>query len=82
MVPGIGFDPLGVRLGWGKGYYDRFLGAADVRALKIGIAYEVQIAPWIAPRPHDVPMDFVITEDRVVDCGRIRELLKKRMAEE
>jgi len=77
IVPGVGFDWTGVRLGWGKGYYDSFLAAAAARAVKIGLAYEAQVLPLIEPGGHDVAMDKIITEERVIDCRKIRSSIKQ-----
>lgn len=60
IVPGIAFDLLGFRLGWGKGYYDRLL--VGVTVPKIGLAYNCQIVPRLPRRSYDIPMDIVITE--------------------
>jgi len=73
IVPGVGFDPYGVRLGWGKGYYDSFLAGASTAAVKIGLAYEAQMLPRMASSANDSLMDMVVTEDRVIDCRKIRE---------
>lgn len=73
IVPGVGFDWTGVRLGWGKGYYDRFLAQAG-RAVKIGLAFEAQVLPLIEPGTHDVAVDKIVTEERVIDCARLRGL--------
>lgn len=75
IVPGVGFDPWGVRMGWGRGFYDGFLAAAGPRAPKVGLAYEVQLLPRIPAGPLDVPMDMLVTEERTIDCRRIRETL-------
>ncbi|MCX6338854.1 MAG: 5-formyltetrahydrofolate cyclo-ligase [Candidatus Aureabacteria bacterium] len=77
IVPGVGFDWTGVRLGWGKGYYDSFLAAADARAVKIGLAYEAQLLPLIQPRSRDVAMDKIVTEERVIDCRKMRSYIKQ-----
>ncbi len=66
IVPGIGFDASGNRLGRGKGYYDRYLAMTD--ALKIGLAYDFQIADRIPSEDNDIPVDIIITESRVVRC--------------
>jgi len=71
IVPGVGFDWTGVRLGWGKGCYDRFLTQAN-RAVKIGLAYEAQVLPLIKPGDHDVAVDKIVTEERVIDCSKLR----------
>ena len=72
VVPGVGFDWTGVRLGWGMGYYDDFLAEESPRAVKLALAYEVQLVPRIAPRSHDVLMDKIITDVCVIDCRSIR----------
>jgi 5-formyltetrahydrofolate cyclo-ligase len=60
LVPGLGFDFKGARLGRGKGYYDRYLQKKDV--IKIGIAWSEQILTKIPVEQHDAQMDFIITE--------------------
>ena len=64
IVPGVVFDLQLCRIGFGAGYYDRFL--KDNRAVKIGICYENQLVDRIEADPHDVRMDFVVTERRVL----------------
>jgi 5-formyltetrahydrofolate cyclo-ligase len=61
LVPLVGFDERGYRLGYGTGYYDRTLAAAP-GPLTIGIGYEMTNLPSIHPQPHDIPMDLVVTE--------------------
>jgi 5-formyltetrahydrofolate cyclo-ligase len=64
IIPGLGFDERGVRLGRGAGCFDRtlprFAGAA-----RIGLAYEFQILPFLPEAPWDVRMDTVVTDARV-----------------
>ncbi len=72
IVPGVGFDWSGIRLGWGKGYYDAFLARDAAHAMKIGLAYEAQLLPLIRPGDSDVSMDKIVTEERVIDCRKIR----------
>ena len=66
FVPGVAFDPKGNRLGFGKGYYDRFLPRTE--GIKIALAYDFQIVSALQQQQWDVPMDFIITETRVIDC--------------
>ena len=66
LVPGLAFDPAGRRLGYGLGCYDRAFSDAAPGALKVGLAFELQILESVPADPHDVPMDFVVTEDRVI----------------
>lgn len=61
LVPGLGFDEKGNRIGYGKGFYDRYFSRfPDCR--KIGIAYDIQIIKKIPINSHDIPMDMIITE--------------------
>lgn len=66
IVPGVAFDLSGRRLGFGKGYYDRFLAALGGSAVKVGLAYDLQLVPEVPAGPDDVPVDIVVTESRVV----------------
>lgn len=66
IVPGIAFDESGNRLGQGGGWYDRVLAEAP-HALKIGVAFECQMAPQLPRESHDVEMDLIVTEKRCVD---------------
>lgn len=60
VVPAVAYDRRGNRLGRGKGFYDRLL--AEARATKIGVGYEFQLVDDLPAEPHDVPMDYVITQ--------------------
>jgi 5-formyltetrahydrofolate cyclo-ligase len=66
LVPGLAFDPAGRRLGYGLGCYDRAFADAAPGTLKVGLAFELQILESVPADPHDVPMDIVVTEDRVI----------------
>lgn len=65
FVPGIAFDRKGNRIGFGGGYYDRYL--PKTRALRIALAFEMQIVEEILALEHDQKMDLLITEDRIYD---------------
>ena len=69
IVPGAAFDIHGKRLGLGGGYYDRFLKLAE-NAKKISLAFDFQILENIPTEPHDLPVDFIITEKREL-CTKI-----------
>jgi len=62
LAPLVGFDAANYRLGYGKGYFDRTLAALDPRPLAIGIGFELAFVASVLPRPHDIPMDFILTE--------------------
>jgi 5-formyltetrahydrofolate cyclo-ligase len=72
LVPGTAFDKNGARMGQGKGYYDRLLGAARPGCPLVALAYDCQIFEDIPVAPHDVFMDLVVTETRVLE-GRGRK---------
>ena len=65
VVPGVAFDATGGRLGHGRGYYDRLLKHARPETALVGLAFECQIFAEIPVGPHDVSMDWVITEEHV-----------------
>lgn len=65
MVPGVGFDSRGARMGHGKGYYDKLLEHARKDTPLVALAFECQMFEDIPVAEHDVFMDMVITEDKV-----------------
>ncbi|MCF3631137.1 5-formyltetrahydrofolate cyclo-ligase [Thalassospiraceae bacterium LMO-SO8] len=65
LIPLLGFDDAGYRLGYGGGYYDRTLAAAAGKPLAIGVGYAVDRLATIHPQPHDIPMDAIVTEEGV-----------------
>lgn len=66
FVPGVAFDSKGNRLGYGAGYYDRFVLRLRPEVPLVALAFELQILPEIKPDPHDRPMNMVVTEDREI----------------
>jgi 5-formyltetrahydrofolate cyclo-ligase len=62
LVPLLGFDMDGYRLGYGGGYYDRTVAAMMPRPLLIGIGIEAGRIETICPQSHDIPMDAIVTE--------------------
>ena len=65
LMPPVGFDEQGYRLGYGGGYFDRTLAARAPQPLKIGVARELSRIPTIHPQAFDIPMDFVITPEGI-----------------
>ncbi len=65
LVPLLGFDQQGYRLGYGGGYYDRTLASFRQRPHAIGVGFEVGRLDSIHPFPHDIPMDAIVTEDGI-----------------
>ncbi len=66
IIPGIAFDERGGRIGYGTGFYDRFIPNLDITTRKVALAFECQIVPQIPMEPHDRYTDIIITEDRIV----------------
>ena len=67
IIPGVGFDINGCRIGHGIGYYDGLL-KNSTNALHIGLAFECQIVDRIPTEKHDIPVDMIITEERIIEC--------------
>jgi len=72
LIPGSVFDTGGGRLGYGGGYYDRFLTESAPRAVRVGVAFELQLVEQVPMEPHDQYMDVLVTEQKIYDCGRNR----------
>lgn len=69
VVPGVGFDLSGQRIGYGKGYYDRALHQSEGSGRLTAFCYEFQLVDLLEGEKHDVVMDRIITEHRVVNCS-------------
>jgi 5-formyltetrahydrofolate cyclo-ligase len=65
LVPAVAFDRRGYRVGYGGGYYDRFLLEVP-RAARIGAAFSCQIVADIPVDSHDVPADRIVTEQEII----------------
>ncbi len=63
LLPALAFDRRGFRLGFGGGYYDRFLASVDAPVLIIGLAYDFQITDALPVEPWDRPADIVLTPE-------------------
>lgn len=67
MVPGVGFDRQGGRMGNGQGYYDRLMDKVRTDCKLIALCYECQLFDQILTAPHDIYMDKVVTENSVYE---------------
>jgi 5-formyltetrahydrofolate cyclo-ligase len=65
FVPGIAFDVLGYRIGYGKGFYDRWLRNVPIHKI-IGLAYDFQITNKLPVEEYDMPVGTIITEKRII----------------
>ncbi|MFA6808136.1 MAG: 5-formyltetrahydrofolate cyclo-ligase [Eubacteriales bacterium] len=69
LVPGVVFDRAGGRIGFGRGYYDRFLPHMRENAVIIGLAFESQVVKNVEMEKHDCKMSLLITENGVIYAG-------------
>ena len=65
LVPGIAWDENGHRLGYGKGYYDRYL--ANLQTISVGLAYDFQILKHIPHGDNDFRVNLIVTEKHVIN---------------
>lgn len=70
LVPGVAFDLRGYRVGYGAGYYDRFLKNISPTVPKIALAFDLQIVENAYPDSHDFPVDYIITETIYEKCQK------------
>ncbi len=68
LLPGLSFDPLGGRIGYGKGYYDRSLQKRNKNAILVGVCYKFQLIDRLLATNGDIRMDKIITEDGIINC--------------
>jgi len=68
IVPGVGFDKKGNRIGHGMGYIDKLLEDSNY-AIHIGLAFELQIVDFMPIEKHDISVNKIITEKRIISCN-------------
>lgn len=69
IIPGLAFDQNGNRLGYGKGYYDRFL-ANNPHIKRIAVCFDFQLIDFLPTNKYDQMMDIIITEKRILEFKR------------
>ena len=69
ILPGIAFDASGNRIGFGRGYYDRFLKRVRNASI-VALAFDFQIVDTIPSTKSDVRVHKIITESRIIDCSK------------
>jgi 5-formyltetrahydrofolate cyclo-ligase len=77
LVPVVGWNATGQRLGRGGGFYDRLFAQLPTGITRVGLAYEFQEYPELPRDPWDVSLDYVITERRTVQCDAVAPSLQK-----
>ncbi len=68
ITPGLGFSAAGTRLGYGRGYYDRWF-AHHPEHPRVALAFEVQLCKELPAREHDLPVHWIVTEERAIRTG-------------
>ncbi len=68
LIPGVCFDRRGYRIGYGGGYYDRFLCNLRNNVAKIALAFDLQLVEKVPYDTHDIPVDHIITENDIINC--------------
>jgi len=68
IVPGVAFSLQGYRIGYGAGYYDRFFSGLEKNIPSIGLAFDLQIVDSFPFEPHDLKVDFILTETQILSC--------------
>ena len=68
LAPGLAFDRSGWRLGYGGGYFDRFL--KDFRGVSVGVVYRALLLKALPHGKHDIPVNWLVTENGLVKVGR------------
>lgn len=66
ILPGVVFDKNGGRVGYGGGYYDKYLQNLDKRIPKVAMCYDFQVIDSVPVEEHDIKADYIITEERIV----------------
>ncbi|MCC5912370.1 MAG: 5-formyltetrahydrofolate cyclo-ligase [Clostridiaceae bacterium] len=68
VVPGVGFDRTGYRVGYGGGYYDRFLPKLSSSTPTMALAFEVQMIDEAPTDEYDFPVQYIVTEKEFINC--------------
>ncbi len=69
LVPGVAFDRRGFRIGYGAGYYDRFLERVRPETKKVALAFDLQMVEHAHEDEHDFPVQYIVTESGVIECS-------------
>ncbi len=69
IVPGVAFDRNGNRIGYGGGYYDKYINNLKHKHKLLALAYDVQIVNNIESEIHDIIIDYIVTENEFINIG-------------
>lgn len=68
VLPGVAFDRRGRRLGYGQGYYDRYIASLQTRPVTVGLCFEGQLHDGLPHENHDCFVDWIATESEIIPC--------------
>ena len=71
IVPGTAFSRNGYRIGYGGGYYDKFLSCLPEKTISIGLTYDTLLVESLPIEKHDLPVDIIVTENDIIYCNNI-----------
>lgn len=66
ITPAVAFDNDKYRIGYGAGYYDRFFASLKKDIIKIGVGFDEQLIPEVPREPHDIQLDYVLTDKQLL----------------
>ena len=72
LTPGLAFDRRGYRVGYGKGYYDRFLARTGHGTTRLALCFALQVVEAVPAASFDLPVDVIVTEQERIDCAGAR----------
>ncbi|SFC42129.1 5-formyltetrahydrofolate cyclo-ligase [Clostridium uliginosum] len=70
IMPGVAFDKTGGRMGYGAGYYDKYLKKIVKPVSKVAFAYDFQVINEVPIDSHDIPINYILTERENIECGK------------
>ncbi|WP_176461832.1 5-formyltetrahydrofolate cyclo-ligase [Anaeromicrobium sediminis] len=68
LVPGVAFDTSGYRLGYGAGYYDRFISSLKKKVPTIALSFDLQLIEKVPINEFDQKLDYILTESKIIHC--------------
>lgn len=68
IIPGVVWSIEGHRIGYGKGYYDRYLSSLDKNIPTVGLSYDFQLKSKVPVRKHDIGVQIIVTESKIIRC--------------
>ena len=73
IMPGVAFDRSGNRIGYGGGYYDKYISKLNLQCTKLVLAYDLQIVNEFKSEQHDIKVDYIITNNEFIKIKKIKK---------